>query len=319
MSRKNSVATGLDILVEKKGAPLRGMRLGLIIHQASVTRKLIPAMEALSGLKGIRISALFAPEHGLAGTLQDQVPVGKDKDATRGLPVHSLYGNQRTPAAGMLANIDALVFDLQDIGVRYYTFIWTMALALQAAAKFGKKFIVLDRPNPLNGLAMEGNILDPHYASFVGLHPLPIRHGMTCGELALYFNEKFQFGCDLTVVPMRGWKRSQWFDQTGLPWVLPSPNMPTLDAAIVYAGMCLLEATNISEGRGTTRPFELAGAPFIDGEILARELNGKNLPGAIFRPCAFLPTFNKWAGNGPEKYAMAFKSMSRTGQNTNRS
>lgn len=289
------VKTGLDILSESDGAPLRGQRLGLILHQASVTSELKPALDVFRRLK-LNVAALFAPEHGLAGTLQDQVPVNKTLRHSAGIPIFSLYGNQREPAPAMLRYVDTLIFDLQDIGVRYYTFIWTMALAMKAAAKANKPFIVLDRPNPLGGMAVEGNIPDPKFASFVGLYPLPVRHGMTAGELALYLNEKHKLGCDLAVVSMRGWKRTMWFDETGLPWVMPSPNMPTLDAATVYAGMCLLEATNLSEGRGTTRPFELMGAPFVDAEKLARELNRQKLPGATFRPCAFQPTFNKWAG-----------------------
>jgi uncharacterized protein YbbC (DUF1343 family) len=192
--------------------------------------------------------------------------------------------------------VDFLLFDLQDVGVRYYTFIWTMALAMRAAARARKPFVVLDRPNPLGGEIVEGNVLDPAYASFVGLHPLAVRHGMTAGELAGYFNAAFGIGCDLRVVRLAGWRRARWFDQTGLPWVPPSPNMPTLDTATVYAGMCLLEATNLSEGRGTTRPFELVGAPFIDGNALANDLARERLPGAAFRPCSFQPTFNKWAG-----------------------
>jgi uncharacterized protein YbbC (DUF1343 family) len=285
------VQTGLDVF--QGWRKRRGKRLGLIVHQASVTRALEPAVPALER-KGFKIAALFAPEHGLAGTLQDQVHVGTEKKP--GTPVHSLYGEKRAPSPETLKNLDALVFDLQDIGVRYYTFIWTMALAMEAAAKAKVPFVVLDRPNPLGGEAVEGDILDPAFASFVGLHPIPVRHGMTCGELALYLNALCGWNCDLTVVPARGWRRRQWFDETGLPWVLPSPNMPTLDTAAVYAGMCLLEATNLSEGRGTTRPFELAGAPFIRPEVLAAELAAQKLPGVRFRPCSFLPTFNKWAG-----------------------
>jgi uncharacterized protein YbbC (DUF1343 family) len=290
------VKCGLDVFLEKRGGPWRGRRLGLIAHQASVTADLEPAVQALLRVKGPRLTALFGPEHGLTGAAQDQVEVAPSRDEHTGLPVFSLYGDRREPTAEMLKDVDALMFDLQDIGVRYYTFIWTMALAMKACAKAGKSFVVLDRPNPLGGETREGNILDPFYSSFVGLYPLPVRHGMTCGELALYFNHKFKLGADLHVIKMRGWRRKQWFDQTGAPWVLPSPNMPTLDTAAVYAGMCLLEATNLSEGRGTTRPFEIVGAPFMDSQILAQTLTRKKIPGAVFRPCAFLPTFNKWAG-----------------------
>jgi uncharacterized protein YbbC (DUF1343 family) len=289
------VKTGLDVLVDRKGGRWRGKKAGLILHQASVTRDLRPALDALRGA-GVRVVALFAPEHGLAGTLQDQVAVGMERDAISGRPVHSLYGKKLSPSPEHLKGLDVLMFDLQDIGVRYYTFIWTMALAMRAAAKAGLPFVVLDRPNPLGGTRLEGNMLDPSFASFVGLFPLPVRHGMTCGELALYFNEIHGFGTDLHVVRLRGWNRSDWFDRTGLPWVMPSPNMPTLDTAAVYAGSCLFEATNLSEGRGTTRPFEILGAPFVDSLRLRRETEKWNLPGVRFRNCSFRPTFNKWAG-----------------------
>lgn len=281
---------GLDVFIADKNA-WRGKRVGLIVHQASVTRDLTPAVDAWRQA-GAHVAALFAPEHGLAGTLQDQVTVvaaGKSP-----IPIHSLYGKRLAPTPEMLSRLDALVFDLQDIGVRYYTFIWTMALSLEAAARAGKPFIVLDRPNPLGG-GVEGNIPDPRFASFVGLYPLPVRHGLTAGELALYLNETQGWGADLRVVRMRGWRR-QWHDQTDFPWIMPSPNMPTLDTAIVYGGMCLLEATNISEGRGTTRPFEILGAPYINAERLAAALTRQKLPGAAFRPASFLPTFNKWQG-----------------------
>ena len=253
------------------------------------------AVDALQR-SGFRLTALFAPEHGLSADLQDQATVQGAKDPRTGLPVFSLYGKTLSPTPATMANIDALVFDLQDIGVRYYTFIWTMALAMKACADAGKPFIVLDRPNPLGGIKVEGNIPDPAYASFVGLLPIPVLHGMTVGELARHFNRTQKWNTDLHVIPMAGWRRSMRFHETGLPWVLPSPNMPTLDTATVYGGMCLLEATNLSEGRGTTRPFEIVGAPFIDGPRLAQELMAKKLPGVHFRPLQFRPTFNKWAG-----------------------
>lgn len=299
------VASGLDVLLARQGGRWRGLRAGLILHQASVTRDLRPAAEALAGA-GLRPAALFAPEHGFAGALQDQIAVRAVRDRRTGLPVHSLYGDPARPLAAQrsrlapapetLQSLDVLIFDLQDIGVRYYTFIWTMALAMEAAGRAGVPFLVLDRPNPLGGTALEGNIPDPAYASFVGLYPLPVRHGMTAGEIALYLNEKYRLGAELHVVKMRGWRREMRHGDTGLPWVLPSPNMPTPDTASVYAGMCLLEATNLSEGRGTTRPFEIVGAPFLDAEALARRLNALPIPGASFRPCSFQPTFHKWAG-----------------------
>jgi uncharacterized protein YbbC (DUF1343 family) len=275
---------------------LNGRRVGLIVHQASVTRDLVPAVQALSRIERVRLAALFAPEHGLAGTLQDQATVHASRDEFTGLPVHSLYGASLSPARAALEEVDALVFDLQDVGVRYYTFLWTMALAMKAAAEARVKFFVLDRPNPLGGTVLEGNMPDPAFASFVGLYPVPVRHGLTAGEMALHLNARHGLGCELEVVRMRGWKRTMWFDGTGLPWVMPSPNMPALETAAVYAGMCLLEATNLSEGRGTTRPFELAGAPFLDAHAVASALTARRLPGVAFRPASFRPTFNKWAG-----------------------
>jgi uncharacterized protein YbbC (DUF1343 family) len=196
----------------------------------------------------------------------------------------------------MLAGVDAMVFDVQDVGSRYYTFVYTMLHVLQACAREGKRAVVLDRPNPLGGVAVEGNVLDPAYRSFVGLHPLAVRHGMTVGELALMFREELSLDLDLHVVPMRGWRRAMDFEETGLPWVLPSPNMPTVDTAFVYPGGCLVEGTNLSEGRGTTRPFELVGAPWLDGPALARRMDGERLPGVAFRPAVFTPTFQKHAG-----------------------
>ena len=196
----------------------------------------------------------------------------------------------------MMRDVDTLLYDLQDVGTRVYTFIHTMAYCMEACAQFGKRMVVLDRPNPINGRQVEGNLLGDRFRSFVGLHPLPMRHGMTVGELALLFNREFGIGCDLTVVAMKGWKRAMWFDQTDLPWVMPSPNVPTLDSAIVYPGMVLVEGTRLSEGRGTTRPFEFVGAPYIGARRLAEELNSLDLPGIHFRPAYFQPTFQKWAG-----------------------
>jgi uncharacterized protein YbbC (DUF1343 family) len=212
------------------------------------------------------------------------------------IPVYSLYGEHREPAQEMLNDLDVLLIDLQDIGARYYTFIWTMYLCMRACEKAQIRIVVLDRPNPINGVTTEGVLLDSAYKSFVGLHPIPVRHGKTIAELARQFRDEVFPKCQLSVLPMKNWERQMWFDQTGLPWVMPSPNMPTLDTATVYPGVCLLEGTNISEGRGTTRPFEIFGAPFIQGETLSRELNAKRLPGAIFRETYFQPTFQKFSG-----------------------
>jgi len=232
----------------------------------------------------------------LWGAPQDHVWIDGTRDPATGLPVWSLYGARREPSDAMLRNLDAVVIDLQDVGSRYYTFIWTMALVMRACARRGVRVVVLDRPNPLGGAILEGNVADPTFASFVGLYPLAIRHGLTIGEIASYLNEHHRIGCRLTVVPMRGWRRRMLWEDTGLPWVPPSPNMPTLDTALVYPGGCLVEGTNLSEGRGTTRPFEWIGAPYLDADRYAAALERERLPGVRFRPARFQPTFHKWAG-----------------------
>ncbi len=290
------VRCGLDVLVSRLPKLLRGRRVGLLCHQASVTRELTHAVDAVALIRGARLTALFAPEHGIAGAAQDHARVGSLRDRSSGLPVWSLYGRQLAPRPAMLAEIDTLVVDLQDVGSRYYTFVWTTALCMQACARARVPVIVLDRPNPLGGLVMEGNLPDPRFASFVGLYPLPARHAMTVAELAAYLNETHAIGCNLAVVPMDGWRRAMTWEDTGLPWVAPSPNMPTPDTARVYPGGCLIEGTNLSEGRGTTRPFELLGAPFLDGRRLARALARRDLPGVTFRAAAFQPAFHKYEG-----------------------
>lgn len=287
------VTSGLEMLGQGKVAGLRASRVGLLCHQASVDSGLRHAVDLLRNRR-VNLTALFAPEHGLWGTAQDQAPIGAQKTPAYGIPIHSLYGERRVPSEADLKNVDILVCDLQDVGSRYYTFVWTMALAMQACAKYKRKFVVLDRPNPLGGEVMEGPILDLNFASFVGLYPVPVRHGMTIGEIALWLNDTFGINADLEVIPMAGWRRSMDFEATGLPWVLPSPNMPTPDTAWVYPGACLIEGTNLSEGRGTTRPFEMIGAPFINPEALAPRLNADRLPGVTFRPCRFEPTFHKF-------------------------
>ncbi|HLC40563.1 MAG TPA: DUF1343 domain-containing protein [Methylomirabilota bacterium] len=289
-----TVGTGLEQLMNHRASLLEGHRVGVIAHQASVDASLHHVARLLSARKSVKLVALFAPEHGLWGAAQDQVAIRSARDPVTGLPVYSLYGARRTPTRSMLRGLDLLICDLQDIGVRYYTFVWTMALAMEACAAAGIRFVVLDRPNPLGGTLVEGNSLDPRFASFVGLAPIPVRHGLTIGELANYLNERIR--CDLTVVRMKAWRRHQLWEETGLPWVAPSPNMPTPDTARVYAGACLIEGTNLSEGRGTTRPFELTGAPFIDPERFAAALNALGLPGVVWRPCVFLPTFHKYKG-----------------------
>jgi len=290
------VLTGLETLLCDKARLLRGKRVGLIAHQASVDASLEHAIDILQSLRGVRLSALFAPEHGLWGAAQDQARIPNARDRHTGRRVFSLYGRQRAPTADMLRGLDLLVLDLQDVGARYYTFIWTMALTLAASGRSGIPLVVLDRPNPLGGTHVEGNVLDPRFASFVGLHPIPAVHGMTMGELACLFNARYGLGARLEVVPMRGWRRKMPWGQTGLHWVAPSPNMPTPETARVYPGACLVEGTNLSEGRGTTRPFEHVGAPFLDPHAWAEALNRQNLPGVCFRPCSFQPTFHKFRG-----------------------
>jgi uncharacterized protein YbbC (DUF1343 family) len=244
----------------------------------------------------VRLVRLFAPEHGLWGAAQDHAPIAPARDPATGLPVVSLYGARRAPTPASLRGLDVLVVDLQDVGARYYTFQWTLALAMAACGRAGVRVVVLDRPNPLGGAVVEGNVPDPAFRSFVGLHPLPARHGLTLGEVARWLHRERGIGCDLAVVPMSGWRRRMLWEDTGLPWVAPSPNMPTPDTARVYPGACLVEGTNLSEGRGTTRPFEWVGAPWLDAHAYARALAAERLPGVRFRPTRFTPTFHKWAG-----------------------
>jgi uncharacterized protein YbbC (DUF1343 family) len=293
------VRVGLDRVVEEERQVIAGKRLGLICNPTSVDAELRHAADLLNGTRGVQIAALFGPEHGVRGDAQDMIPVGEARDTRTGLPVYSLYGateDSLSPTPEALAGLDALVFDIQDVGSRYYTYVWTMALAMRAAARAGLELIVLDRPNPIGGVEVEGGLVRDGYRSFVGLYPVPNRHGMTAGELAGYLNEVHGLGARLTVVRVAGWRREQLFDETGLPWVLPSPNMPTLDTALVYPGMCLVEGTELSEARGTTRPFELVGAPYLDGFALAVALETEDLPGVRFRPVTFRPGFHKFAG-----------------------
>ena len=289
----------LDHLGELWPSQLRGARIGALLHPASVSSNLEHASRILERHNGelFQLAALFGPQHGYLGQTQDDMIEWQSYQHPRlKIPVHSLYGEHREPTAEMLQKLDVLLVDLQDVGTRYYTFIWTLYLCLRACGEHGVHVVVLDRPNPLNGLTTEGPLLDPSYRSFVGMHPIPIRHGRTIGELARQFREEAFPDVELTVLPMKNWERTMWFDDTGLPWVMPSPNMPTLDTATVYPGMCLLEGTNISEGRGTTRPFELFGAPFIDAEALCAALNAADLPGVFFREGYFQPAFQKFGG-----------------------
>jgi len=293
-----TVHTGLEVLLENP-KPILGKKIGLVTNQSGVTSDLRHVVPLLHAGKGWKLTTLFGPEHGIWGEAQDMEHVDHSYDPVTGLEVHSLYGATKedlTPSTEALKGLDALVIDLQDIGSRYYTFIYTMALCMRAAAPLGVQVIVLDRPNPIDGTHLEGNIREEKYSSFVGMFPLPTRHAMTAGELARYFNARFDLNSDLLVVPMRGWDRSMWWGDTGLPWIIPSPNMPTVYTAAVYPGMCLIEGTNLSEGRGTTHPFEFFGAPWLDPFKLAATLNAVGLPGIRFRPHYFQPKFQKHAG-----------------------
>lgn len=290
--------TGLERLLDDPKRWLGKARVGLVGNATAVDRRMAHAVDLLHGRPDVDLRLLFGPEHGIRGAAQDMTGVGDGRDAASGLPEISLYGKSReslSPASAHLSQIDLLLFDTQDVGARYYTYAATMALCMRAAKKARVKVLVLDRPNPIGGVQIEGGGLDAGLENFCGLYPIPQRHAMTLGELACLYNDAFGIGCDLEVVACEGWRRDWYYDDCDLPWVMPSPNMPTVDTAIVYPGMCLLEGTNLSEGRGTTRPFELFGAPFIDAGRLADELRRYDLPGVIFRPCAIEPTFHKFA------------------------
>jgi uncharacterized protein YbbC (DUF1343 family) len=294
---RRQVKLGLETLLEAELRLLRGARVGLICNQASVNHKFRHAADLLYEHSNVELRALFGPQHGIRGDVQDNmIETQHTVDPETGLTIHSLYSETREPTEAMLDDLDVLVFDMQDVGCRIYTFASTMANCMVAARKFGKQVIVCDRPNPINGVDLAGNVLEPEHASFVGQFAIPTRHGMTLGELGRMFNEHFELNCDLEVVKLEGWERGSWHDQTDAHWVMPSPNMPTLDSATVFPGTVHFEGTQLSEGRGTTRPFELVGAPYVDAEDYARRLNDLNLPGVFFRSCIFRPTFQKHAG-----------------------
>lgn len=287
------VKTGLDILLKDPEKYLEG-GVGLITNPTSVTATLVPSIDAFKAQNSIKLKVVFGPEHGVSGNVQDALSVNSYYDKDSGLTIHSLYGDVMKPDIDMLDGVDTLVFDVQDVGARFYTYISTMIHAIEAASEWNLRFVVLDRPNPINGVDMEGGLLERGFESFIGLHPLPYRHGLTIGELALMVNKSV--GVDLHVVEMKGWKREMWFDETGLTWINPSPNIPTLETATVYPGTCLFEGVNFSEGRGTTRPFEFIGAPWIDAKKWAEELNNIKVNGVRFRACHFTPTFSKYSG-----------------------
>ncbi len=322
MAAPVKVKPGVEVFLAKHLDLVKGKKVGLITNPTGTDSRLMSTVDLFRAHPAIDLVALYGPEHGIRGNAQAGEYVPYYFDGTSGLPVFSLYGQSmkpdpgmltdidefmrsfdtketgKTPESAMVKGIDVLVFDIQDVGTRVYTYVATMAYAMQAAAEAGLEFIVLDRPNPVGGVVMEGPILEyPDFSSFVGLFPIPERHGMTAGELARLFNDKFLARkAKLTVVPMEGWTREMWFDRTGLPWVIPSPNMPTLDTATVYPGLVMIEGTNMSEGRGTTRPFEQFGAPWIDAYALARRLSALDLPGVAFREAWFTPYFSKYQG-----------------------
>jgi uncharacterized protein YbbC (DUF1343 family) len=277
-----TIRPGVEVFLERPPAAVVGKRVGLITNHTGVDSQGRSSADLLAASPHFRLVALFGPEHGIRGVLADGDVVASGRDEKTGLPVHSLYGDTREPTEAMLRDVDVLVFDIQDVGARTYTYVSTMALAMQAAKKKGIPFIVLDRPNPIGGEVVEGGMLEPKHATFVGMYPIALRHGMTAGELARLFNTEFNIGADLTVVPVEGWRRSTWFDATGLPWLNPSPNIRRLEAAIHYPGTVLFEGTNLSEGRGTDLPFEQAGAPWLDAPAVAAELNRMRLPGVRF-------------------------------------
>ena len=288
------VLTGIDVLIRDNFRTIRDQRVGLITNHTGLTADGIPTIDVLHKAPGVQLKALFGPEHGIRGTLDARV--GDSVDEKTGLPVYSLYGETMRPKPEQLKGLDALIFDIQDIGCRFYTYISTMGNALEEAAKAGIHLVVLDRPNPINGIDVEGPVADSDRLSFVAWHPIPVRYGMTVAELARLFNLERKIGAGLIVVGCEGWKRRDWFDSTGLTWTNPSPNMRSLTEATLYPGIGLMEFTNISVGRGTDTPFEVIGAPWMDGRKLAGYLNGRNLPGVRFIPIRFQPRSSVWAG-----------------------
>ena len=293
---QEKIKSGIDRLVSGELlSSVKGKRIGLITNPTGVDSSLRSSIDILSDIADLRI--LFAPEHGVRGDLQAGVKMTNYTDEKTGLPVFSLYGGVHHIPADIISSLDAIVFDIQDVGARFYTYMYTLSYVMEDCALHGKEMIVLDRINPIGGVAPEGTILDRRFSSFVGRFPIATRHNMTIGEFALYINDTEEIGCPLTVVPILGWSRDMLFSDTSLPFVSPSPNIPTPDTCLLYVGTCLAEGTNLSEGRGTTHPFELIGAPYINGQYLADAMNEMKLPGVIFRPCHFVPTFSKHEGD----------------------
>ncbi|MER2262505.1 MAG: DUF1343 domain-containing protein [Psychrobacillus sp.] len=284
---------GLEIFLEDGYKTFIGKNIGLVTNMTGVNQKLTPTIELFVDHPDITLTALYSPEHGIRGDAKEGEEVQSSIDPYTKLPVYSLYGESRKPTKEMLEFVDVVVFDMQDIGSRYFTYIYTMAYVMEACGEHGKQFVVLDRPNPISGERIEGNLVEEDVRSFVGLLPIPNRHGMTVGELAQLFKYKFGYSCDLTVVPMQGWKRAMYYDDTPFLWVPPSPNTTNMDMNVLYPGTCLIEGTNLSEGRGTTRPFEWIGAPYVDGQRLAKVFNDRKIEGIIARPVFFKPTYQK--------------------------
>lgn len=291
-----TVRLGNEVLVHSMLDLIRGKKVGLVTNYTGVNSEFVSTVEVFHRHPEVRLTALFGPEHGIRGEAQAGERVTSYLDPETGVTVHSLYGETKKPTDAMLRGLDMLVYDIQDVGVRYYTYISTLCYVMEKAAEKGLPVLVLDRPDPVRGDIVDGNLLNPAFSSFIGLYPIPIRYGMTLGELAMLVNREFGIGAELTVVPMEGWRRSDWFEDTGLPWIAPSMGIPTPETAVLYTGMCFIEGTNFSEGRGTTQPFQLVGAPWVNGRELADALNDLELPGVFFRPTYFKPTVSKHQG-----------------------
>ncbi|MCK5649888.1 MAG: DUF1343 domain-containing protein, partial [Gemmatimonadetes bacterium] len=291
------VRPGLEVLLSDSIHLIQGLRVGLITNHTGIDSRRAHGIDRLVEIPDVELVALFSPEHGIRGEAEGGVGIQSQGDERTGLPIHSLYGQTRKPTPEMLEGLEALLFDIQDVGARYYTYVSTMALAMEAAGEAGIPFLVLDRPNPIGGIAVQGTVLDPEFATFVGLFPVPMRHGMTAGELARLYVGEFGIQVDLKVIPVEGWKREMTFGDTNLPWVAPSPNMPSVESALHYPGTCLFEGTNISLGRGTDEAFQILGAPWVDGESLVRALDEYHIPGVRFEAIRFTPT-----GPGDRKF-----------------
>ena len=286
---------GLEVFLDRYVSEYKGKRIGLVTNMTGVNHQLVPTIDLFFQHPGINLVALYGPEHGLRGDAKEGEKVTSYQDPMTGLPVHSLYSTTRKPSKEMLEEVDVIFFDLQDIGSRYYTFLYTMANVMEACGKYGKEFVVLDRPNPIGGVSVEGNLVEEAFRSFVGQYPIPNRHGLTIGEMAMFIKHECHVQCDgLRVIEMNGWERQHYFDQTDLLWVSPTPNTTNMDMLMLYPGTCLIEGTNLSEGRGTTHPFEYIGAPFINGYSLAKRLNERDHSGMIARPVSFVPTYQKY-------------------------